>query len=403
MPVLADPALRVHPADMPLGYELSGNRPVQGRPETGLQQLPPVGDGQWHLYDLRRTRARPATCATSCRRPSRRCRSRLRRLGPRHGVLPMPDGYNPTRQVLINTFVNYWIPGLPQHGAGGAGWAWWPGGRAWPGARRRRVAMSAAGYLDSPWPGEDGGPAAAAGAAARQRAEPAPGGRLRCTTAQHLLSTMTVLGAPGEVYLLTHSALRSHLGLPTTACVEQIDPHHAEDAAPLAAPGRRTDVAGWHGGAPQWQPDRRLRPLGAPAEPALRARWRRPEVAAGRALQLLRRSSTTGIVVTKNLSACTPARLSTVDADTLEPVCADVECPEPSIARLSASGNTVYVVGVRSIFRYHWTTPAQRLVADPDWRHDYIGTPAQTHGWDVVLDGGHAWFMDNGRHRYPGA
>ena len=35
---------------------------------------------------------------------------------------------------------------------------------------------------------------------------------------------MTVLGEPGEVFLLSHSALRSHIGLPTTACLERIDP-----------------------------------------------------------------------------------------------------------------------------------------------------------------------------------
>jgi hypothetical protein len=74
--------------------------------------------------------------------------------------------------------------------------------------------------------------------------------------------------------------------------------------------------------------------------------------------------------------------------------------PEPSIARLSASGNTVYVVGVRSIFRYHWDAVAQTLVFDDEWRFDYVGTTSQTYGWDVVLDGQNAWFMDNGRHNY---
>ena len=83
-----------------------------------------------------------------------------------------------------------------------------------------------------------------------------------------------------------------------------------------------------------------------------------------------------------------------------EPAGADVEAPEPSIARLSASGNTVYVVGVRSIFRYHWDEAARRLVLDAGWRFDYIGKSAQTYGWDAVLAGGHAWFMDNGLHRY---
>jgi hypothetical protein len=31
---------------------------------------------------------------------------------------------------------------------------------------------------------------------------------------------------------------------------------------------------------------------------------------------------------------------------------------------------------------------------------DYVGRSSQTYGWDVVLDGHHAWFMDNGAHRY---
>jgi hypothetical protein len=107
-----------------------------------------------------------------------------------------------------------------------------------------------------------------------------------------------------------------------------------------------------------------------------------------------------GLVVTKNLSQTSKARLTVLDAQALMPVCDDVECAEPSVARLSAVGNTVYVVGVRSIFRYHWDALAQRLVHDPDWHFDYIGTSNQTFGWDVVLDGQHAWFMDNGQHRY---
>jgi hypothetical protein len=107
-----------------------------------------------------------------------------------------------------------------------------------------------------------------------------------------------------------------------------------------------------------------------------------------------------GLIVTKNLSASTPARLTVIDAQSLTRACADIEAPEPSIARLSASGNAVYVVGVRSIFRYHWNDAAQALLFDADWRFDYLGESRQTYGWDVVLDGQHAWFMDNGAHRY---
>jgi hypothetical protein len=51
-----------------------------------------------------------------------------------------------------------------------------------------------------------------------------PGDKLGCVTRNTWMSTMTVLGAPGEVYLLTHSVLRARFGLPTTSRVEQIDP-----------------------------------------------------------------------------------------------------------------------------------------------------------------------------------
>jgi len=107
-----------------------------------------------------------------------------------------------------------------------------------------------------------------------------------------------------------------------------------------------------------------------------------------------------GLIVTKNLSDTIPAALSVIDPQTLKELTPASLCPEPSVARLSALGNTVYVVGVRSIFRYHWNEPRQCLVFDADWRFDYIGQSSQSYGWDVVLDGVHAWFMDNGKHRY---
>ena len=85
--------------------------------------------------------------------------------------------------------------------------------------------MNAA-YYPSPWPGEDGGPQRLQAARAPSTLNLQPGEKLACVTRNTLMSTMTVLGDPGEVYLLTHSALRSKLGMATTACVELIDPHN---------------------------------------------------------------------------------------------------------------------------------------------------------------------------------
>ena len=254
------------------------------------------------------------------------------------------------------------------------------------------------GYLASPWPGEDGGPerrqVPRSGAGLALRA----GETLRCVTRNTLLSTMTVLGAPGEVYLLTHSAIRSCLGFATTARVERIDPQT------LKTVRRSPRLSGgpmWPGGmAIHRNGDlyvvygRHAHRLDRACEPL--ASLRLPVEAPYNSFVIL----DNGLIVTKNLSETTNARLTVVDAESLTPACDDTVCPEPSIARLSATGNTVYVVGVRSIFRYRWDDGAGRLAFDPDWRFDYIGASRQTFGWDVALDGRHAWFMDNGKHRY---
>jgi len=254
------------------------------------------------------------------------------------------------------------------------------------------------GYLASPWPGEDGGPerlqVPRGGAGLGLRA----GESLACVTRNTVMSTMTVLGAPGEVYLLTHSALRSRIGLPTTARVERIDPHNL---ATLRRSPRLSGGPMWPGGLAIHRNGDLYAVYGRHAHRLDRD----CEPLASRELPVDEPYNSfvildNGLIVTKNLSEKTPARLSVLRADSLAPACADAECPEPSIARLSSRGNTVYVVGVRSIFRYHWDDGAGRLAADPDWRFDYVGASAQTYGWDVVLDGRCAWFMDNGRHRY---
>jgi hypothetical protein len=258
--------------------------------------------------------------------------------------------------------------------------------------------MSHPGYLATPWPGEDGGPQRlqtvhpSAGLSLRQ------GGKLACTSRRTWFSTMTVLGAPGEVYLLTHSAIRARLGLDTTSRVELIDPLTLKTIrqSPRLAGGPM-----WPGGMALHRNGylyvvygRYLHRLDRACQPL--AMLKLPVNEAYNSFVIL----DNGLIVTKNLSDTTPARLSVIDAETLRPVCADTACPEPSIARLSATGNTVYVIGVRSIFRYHWDQAANCLVLDTGWCFDYIGSTGQSYGWDVVLDGRNAWFMDNGKHSY---
>jgi len=252
------------------------------------------------------------------------------------------------------------------------------------------------GYLDTPWPAEDGGPArlqvphGGIGLGLRS------GERLQATAVTRVMSTMTVLGAPGEVYLLTHSALRARWGRPTSCRVSRIDPI---TLAPTAMSPRLP-------GGPMWPGGMALHANGDLY--VVYGRWahrldRNCEVKEALKLPVdLPYNSfvvlDNGLIVTKNISDSRKAVLSVIRPDPLGFACADIECPEPSIARLSAVGNTVYVVGVQSIFRFDWD--GQTLVRDEDWRFDYATGTAQTYGWDVVLGLGNAWFMDNGKHRY---
>lgn len=248
----------------------------------------------------------------------------------------------------------------------------------------------------SPWPSEDGGPARPQVSPVWQGLRPGPGERLAATVRATHLSTMTVLGAPGEIFLLTHNALRARFGLATTAQVERIDPL---TLAPLARSPRLA-------GGPMWPGGMAVHPGGdlhvvygrhahrLDRECQVKGRFKLP-------LALPYNSFVTlanGLIVTKNLSETVEARLTVLDPDTMMRAAPDLPCGEPSIARLSADGDTVYLVGARSVRRYRWG--GRCLVEDRDWRFDYLAGTANSFGWDMVLAAGHGWFMDNGRHRY---
>jgi len=110
LPVLADPAARVRQPDEAVGYELAGNKALfKGNLKLVLNN-PPVGDGQWHLYDLSTDPGETRDLQRDLPAQFTAMQADYAAWAERNGVLPMPEGYNPVRQVLINSFVNYWIP-----------------------------------------------------------------------------------------------------------------------------------------------------------------------------------------------------------------------------------------------------------------------------------------------------
>jgi hypothetical protein len=88
-----------------------------------------------------------------------------------------------------------------------------------------------------------------------------------------------------------------------------------------------------------------------------------------------------------------PCELVVLDPVTLD-VVASLVLPEPSIARLSADVDDVYVVGDTSLLCVQWD--GRHLVLDEDFRARYRTFDGQTYGWDAVLAAEHAWFLDDG-------
>ena len=253
-----------------------------------------------------------------------------------------------------------------------------------------------AGYWPSLWPAEDGGP---------NRLQHPSGGagpaldpeHVTVTSREAIVGTMAVLREPGEVFLLRHTA-----GPETISWVERIDPVTLE---PLT---RSEDLPGgptWPGG------------LAAHANGSLHVVFGNHAHRLAPDLRLLASRALPrhapynsfvvvpdGHLVTKDFGGLLPGQDPTAHAPrptellALDPESLDIvdrcELPEPSIARLSADGDTIYVVGTTSLFRVHWN--GVRLTLDETFAARYCTLPGQTYGWDAVLALGAAWFLDNG-------
>lgn len=265
------------------------------------------------------------------------------------------------------------------------------------------TARSAA-LWNSPWPAEDGGPR-------RVQVPGSPGLGLRdgeqlvATSRLSIASTMVVLRDPGEVYLLCHTG-----GDDAVSWVERIDPVTLESVTrSVDLPGGRT----WPGG------------LAVHADGDLYVAFGRHVHRLSPALELMASREMPrdrpynsfvvlpdGHLVTKDFAGDTPfppaidpsvpSRLAVLAPGTLE-VVTERDLPEPSVARLSASGDDVYVVGVDSLLRYRWDGVS--LSDEPTLTAPYRTRDGQSFGWDAVVADGAAWFMDQGAgsERYAGS
>ncbi len=110
LPVLQGSATRVHPANEAIGYELSGNAALFKGDLKLVKNIAPVGDGQWHLYDISKDPGETADLQTSLPQQFAQMQLDYAAYTKANGVLPMPEGYEPIRQVLVNALINVYVP-----------------------------------------------------------------------------------------------------------------------------------------------------------------------------------------------------------------------------------------------------------------------------------------------------
>ena len=252
------------------------------------------------------------------------------------------------------------------------------------------------GYWPGPWSCEDGGPLRL------QVPGPSPGPDLRAGARLDVVSrtapaaTMVVTREPGQLYLLRHTA-----GDHAVSFVERIDPDTLVETA------RSPHLAG----GPVWPGS-----LAAHANGSLyvvfgnHAHRLDADLAVLATATLPRHRPYNGFVVlpdghlvTKDFAGSRPGvPVAPRDREPCELVVLEpgslrivdrCTLAEPSIARLSARGDEIFVVGDTSLLRVRWDG---RLHPDEHPPVGYRTLPGQTYGWDCVIALGAAWFLDDG-------
>ena len=255
-------------------------------------------------------------------------------------------------------------------------------------------------YWPSRWPGEDAGasrlqaPWPVAGSPAGLGIT--PGQQFEVVSREAMATTMVVLRDPGEAYVLHHT-----MGMDTISWVEQIDPETLE---PLR---RSVDLAA----GPMWPGGMAVHANGSLYVVFGRYAHRlAPDTSVIASRELPRNRPYNSFVIlpdghiaTKDFAGERPLRDPNVENPPnselviLEPngleIVARLTLPEASIARISADGNDIYIVGENSLMRVRWDGT---LTLDTAFDGRYRTMPGQTYGWDAVLTDGAAWFLDNG-------
>ncbi len=85
-----------------VGYEFSGNAALYLGEHKLVRNLPPLGDGQWRLFNMKNDPGETTDLSKQMPKLYQNMLREYRSYTERTGVLPMPDNYTVSKQVAIN-------------------------------------------------------------------------------------------------------------------------------------------------------------------------------------------------------------------------------------------------------------------------------------------------------------
>ncbi|MGL5838435.1 MAG: arylsulfatase [Sphingorhabdus sp.] len=111
-PMLLGKADKVHPETAALGYELSGNAALFKGDYKLMKNLPPYGDGRWHLYNIATDPGEVYDLAASDPKRVAEMQADYAVYARDDGVLDMPPGYTAPKQMMRNAMAELLVPRL---------------------------------------------------------------------------------------------------------------------------------------------------------------------------------------------------------------------------------------------------------------------------------------------------
>lgn len=251
-------------------------------------------------------------------------------------------------------------------------------------------------YWKSSWSGEDGGPKRRQIATNVSIPRLTNSKQLEVVSRDAVAMTMPIVGPNDELFLQ-----RVMPGLESVAWVERIDPLTLK---PLAQSEQLAGGPMWPGGMAAHANGTLYVVFGNHAhrlatDLTVIASVELPRVRPYNSFVIL----PSGHIATKDFSGPLPGQPNGTPMDNTELLILDpndlrivarLELNEPSIARLSADGNNIYIVGDHSLIRVTWN--GESLSVDETFNARYRTLEGQTFGWDTVITDDDAWFLDNG-------